>query len=361
MTKKKPAAGGKRRRKPRRKPAAAPMLKLLAAAAILAVAVLAAVAVFRWQTAAPQRPVAVERKATTARLPNPPAAGPRVPENNGTPKPAPAPAAPQAKPEPPAAPVYEVFPPKPPEQKPEEDALHAALPPLPPELPVPKKLPRVAIIIDDLGYNRQLAERLGSLGVAFTFAILPHSPLQEAIERIARAKGIETMLHLPMEPVEYPSVDPGPGALLTTMTPDELLQTLEWDLQALPHIKGVNNHMGSKLTASSEQMLQVFTVLKKHGLFFVDSRTAENSICKPSARLLQLPFAQRDVFLDHFQDPDFIHKQIRLLVRTAQQRGEAVGIAHPHAITFSILKEELPALRKQVEIVPASELVHIPG
>jgi polysaccharide deacetylase 2 family uncharacterized protein YibQ len=145
------------------------------------------------------------------------------------------------------------------------------------------------------------------------------------------------------------------------MRPDELLQVLEEDLDAVPHIKGVNNHMGSRLTASSEQMYQVFSVLKKRGLYFVDSRTTDESICKPSARLFQLPFAQRDVFIDHQQDPAFIRKQIRELVRIAYRKGEAVGIAHPHSATYAILKEELPALRQQVEIVPASALVRPTG
>ena len=178
---------------------------------------------------------------------------------------------------------------------------------------------------------------------------------------MAAAKGREIMLHLPMEPIEYPGVDPGPGALLAAMGADELLRVLEKNLASVPHAKGVNNHMGSRLTANSEQMYQVFTVLKRRGLFFVDSRTTENSVCRPSARLFQIPFAQRDVFLDHYPEPDFIRRQIRQLIRIARRKGSAVGIAHPGSATYRILKEELPALQKQVEIVPASSLVRVVG
>ena len=228
-----------------------------------------------------------------------------------------------------------------------------------PEVVVPKKLPKVAIIIDDLGYDKVIAEKFLKLDAAFTFSLLPHSTFQKSIIKAAGAKGIEIMLHLPMEPMEYPEVDPGFGALLTTMSPDQLISQLEKDIKAVPSAKGVNNHMGSKMTAVSAQMYQIFSVLKKKDLFFIDSLTTPKSLCKPSARLFQVPFAQRDVFIDHIQEPDFIRKQIKTLIRIADSHGEAIGIAHPYEITYDILRELLPDLQKKILLVPASEIVHI--
>ncbi|MFZ7127023.1 MAG: divergent polysaccharide deacetylase family protein [Desulfobacterales bacterium] len=222
-----------------------------------------------------------------------------------------------------------------------------------------EKLPRVAIIIDDIGYDKQLADAFMAFDVPLTFSVLPESPFQESITRKLRAKGYELMLHLPMEPVEYPEIDPGPGALLRSMTPDELIVQLNRDIEGIPGIKGVNNHMGSRLTAESSQMYQIFTVLKKRNLFFIDSRSSAETVARPSARLFQLPFAERDVFIDHVQDPAFIRKQFRELVRAAKRQGEAVGIAHPHPLTVKMLEEALPDLRRSVRIVPASEIVHV--
>ncbi len=227
--------------------------------------------------------------------------------------------------------------------------------------PVPKTLPKVAIIIDDIGYERRVAEKFLSLDVVLTFSVFPHSPFQQRIIRKAHAKGFGIMLHLPMEPYEYPEVDPGPDALLTSMSPDELIDQLNKNLDAVPLIKGVNNHMGSKMTTESTRMYQIFSVLKKRGLFFVDSRTTPESVCKPSARLLQIPFAERDVFIDHVQEADFIRKQIKELIRIAEIHGTAIGIAHPHLITYEIFREELPELQKKVRLVPASSLVQIIG
>jgi polysaccharide deacetylase 2 family uncharacterized protein YibQ len=145
------------------------------------------------------------------------------------------------------------------------------------------------------------------------------------------------------------------------MPPDELIDQLEKNLDTLPGIKGVNNHMGSRLTAESSQLYQIFSILKKRGLFFVDSRTTAETLCKPSARLFQVPFAQRDVFIDHDHQPEKIRKQIATLIEIARRQGEAVGIAHPHSTTYMVLKEMLPELKQKVDVVPASDIVRILG
>jgi hypothetical protein len=360
MAKSTPTRKGKRRpAKGRSKKAPGLSWKALGAIAVVGLLVLGAVALMRMWAPAERRPAAAERAKPPLREP---AAAARVQPAEKQPKAPAAPSRPTEQPAPPQRPASETPTAKPPPApSTEPDGLRAALPPPAPDLPPVKKRPRVAIIIDDMGHDRQMAEKFVGLHAPVTFAILPHSPYQEAIARLAYERGLEVMLHLPMEPIEYPEVNPGPGALLTSMDPDELLRVLEKNLKAVPHIKGVNNHMGSRLTAKSEQMYQVFTVLKRHGLYFVDSRTTEESVCRPSARLFQLPFAQRDVFLDHAQDPASIRKQLRELVRIALRRGEALGIGHPHPNTYQVLKEELPALREQLELVPASSLTRPVG
>jgi polysaccharide deacetylase 2 family uncharacterized protein YibQ len=249
-------------------------------------------------------------------------------------------------------PVYEVFPV-------EKKRVHKPI-----SLPVakrPKKLPRVAIIIDDIGYDRLIAEKFLRLDARLTFSVLPYSPFGKQIIDSARRKGIEIMLHLPMEPVEYPKIDPGKGALLTLMSPDQLISMLNKDLDCIPYVRGVNNHMGSKMTAESEKMNQIFSILKKRGLFFIDSRTTSDTLCRSSARLFKVPFAQRDIFIDHRTDYLFIRKQINGLIHTAMSRGKAVGIAHPHHETYKVFSEMLPELKKKVKLVHASGIVQTPG
>ncbi len=223
------------------------------------------------------------------------------------------------------------------------------------------KLPKIAIIIDDIGYDKHIAKKFLGLDAVLTFSILPHSTHNKIIAKSANSKGFDVMLHLPMEPDEYPLINPGTGVLLTSMSPDQLISQLNDNLDSVPFVKGVNNHMGSKMTTVSPQLYQIFSVLKKKGLFFIDSRTTVDTLCKPSANLFQIPFAQKDVFVDHIPDPDFIRKQIRRLVKIADSHGEAIGIAHPHAVTYEILREMLPELKKKAVLVGASEIVHVGG
>ena len=257
-------------------------------------------------------------------------------------------AKPQPVPQPVPPPTYEVYTPD--ATAPPESVVKPVIPPA-------AKGPRVALIIDDMGYDLKQARRLMDLKIPLTLALFPYSPHQKEIARLARARDMELMLHMPMEPKEYPKVKPGPGALLQTMTPDELVTQLIRNLDTLPDAVGINNHMGSLLTAQAERMNQIFIILKKRGLFFVDSRTTTATQAPAAARLLQLPFAQRDVFLDHEPSADFVRGQVRQLIRVARRDGHAIGIGHPYPITHQVLREMLPQLKSQVQIVPASKLV----
>jgi len=235
-------------------------------------------------------------------------------------------------------------------------------PPSPPHPEPPATAPaapKVAIVIDDIGYDRSLARKLLALDSALTFSVLPFAPHSRSIAREIVRQGNELMLHLPMEPEEYPAVDPGPGALLSSMTPDELLLQLRADLAAVPGIKGVNNHMGSRLTAESSRMYQIFTVLKQEGVFFIDSRSTAHTQARPSAQMFRIPFAERDVFLDHERNADFIRRQIDKVIQIARENGQAVAIAHPSATTYEVLREMLPGIKRQVQLVPASAVVKI--
>ncbi|MBW1740424.1 MAG: divergent polysaccharide deacetylase family protein [Deltaproteobacteria bacterium] len=217
--------------------------------------------------------------------------------------------------------------------------------------------PRVAIIIDDLGYDEEIASKFLDLEGVMSFSVLPHSPFQKSIATAIHQSGRDVLVHLPMEPLAYPEVDPGAGALLSSMTPDELLHQVRKDLDAVPFAVGVNNHMGSRLTQDSAKMRQIFTILKKRNLFFVDSLTSPRSCCRQAAHLLMLKFAQRHVFLDHIQDANAIRFQINRLISIAKKQGQAIGIGHPYPTTWEVLNEALPNIKNEVHFVRVSELV----
>jgi polysaccharide deacetylase 2 family uncharacterized protein YibQ len=145
------------------------------------------------------------------------------------------------------------------------------------------------------------------------------------------------------------------------MSPDVLIAQLEKNLDEVPGAAGVNNHMGSRLTTEATQMYQVFSILRKRNLFFVDSMTARDSQCRAAARLLQVRFGERDVFLDNIQEQGYITGQFAQLKKIAQKHGRAIGIGHPYPATLETLKVELPKIKGQFKVVPASRMVVIPG
>ena len=222
----------------------------------------------------------------------------------------------------------------------------------------PETYAKLAIVIDDLGYDGRLASRFLEIKYPLSFSVLPHGTFSASIARRVHEAGQELLLHLPMEPKGYPEVKPGEGALLLSMTDEEFSQTLRNDLDSFPYIIGVNNHMGSRLSENEDKMRLVMQELKNRSLFFLDSRTSTETKAYSVARQLKVPAAERDVFLDNIQNPKAIRSQMNRLIQLARLRGAAVGIAHPHETTLAVLKEEVPSLPgKGVKLVPISMIV----
>lgn len=242
-------------------------------------------------------------------------------------------------------------------ERPPGKALPTTPPPPAPPLPPPGRLPRVALVVDDLGYQWKAAQRLAGLGLKLTFSILPGGPYSHKTARLARRHGLEVLLHLPMEPRSYPRLDPGPGALLTTMSLQEIRQRTLEDLAAVPGVKGVNNHMGSRFTERRALLRPVFEVLRERGLFFLDSATSAHSQALDEARREGLAAARRDLFLDHDYSLEAVRENLRRLPALAARQGDLIVIAHPHPSTITALEEAAPQLRKQIRLVPLSSLV----
>ena len=223
--------------------------------------------------------------------------------------------------------------------------------------PSPKS-PQIVIIIDDLGYNEQNYRSFLEIGYPLTFAILPALPYSEKIAKEARAKNREVLLHLPLEPQDYPAKNPGRGVLLDSMSEEELRKVLTQDLESVPGAAGVNNHMGSRLTGETRPMITLLSELKRRNLYFVDSLTTHGTVVTPLARKLGVKVGARDVFLDNYRDKAYIEGQLNSLVKVARNKGEAIGVGHPYPITASVLKDRLPQFEKEgIRVVSASRIV----
>jgi uncharacterized protein len=216
--------------------------------------------------------------------------------------------------------------------------------------------PEIAIMIDDLGLNRHNTAALNALKGPLTLAFLPYATDLDEQTQAARAAGHELMLHVPMEPI---GADwPGPDALLSSLSPSEFLSRLRNQLRSFRGFVGVNNHMGSLLTADRPRMDEVMTELKARGLLFVDSRTTSKTLAAIEAQRLGVPHAERDVFLDNEADLDAIRGQLAATERIARRRGVAIAIGHPHDLTIEALRGWLPTLEERgFALVPISTVV----
>ncbi len=216
--------------------------------------------------------------------------------------------------------------------------------------------PRLALLIDDMGYRHKLGQQLIELDLNLSFAILPFTDHAHSLMEMAHAKKREILLHLPMEATSD-KWDPGPGALYTSMAPRSIKAQVRKDLEDIPYAVGVNNHMGSKFTSNKEAMQAALAPLKARNLFFLDSITIASSVAYKEAKAQQIKTGRRDLFIDNDQDGAKIKAQLVRLVKIAQKHGSAIGIAHPYPTTVATLQQEAAWLSDQVQLVGVSSLM----
>ena len=213
-------------------------------------------------------------------------------------------------------------------------------PPIPekvsvPAPPLPEKA--IAVIIDDLGHNRRAAAPFIKMPYPVALSFLPGRPYSEELAAEALLEGKTLLLHLPMEPMDYPEQNPGPGAVLLSQSRGEIQLVLEEDLASLPGVVGVNNHMGSRATADDRVMDAVLSLIHRKGLFFIDSRTTTETVGLARAREMGIPSIERDVFLDNEVETSAIDRKIEELLDLALERGWALGIGHAYPPTAEAL------------------------
>ncbi|MCB1782579.1 MAG: divergent polysaccharide deacetylase family protein [Alphaproteobacteria bacterium] len=221
----------------------------------------------------------------------------------------------------------------------------------------PKGKGLVVIIIDDMGLNVKNTREVEDLPGPLTLSYLPYANNLPKQTAYAKGQGHELMVHVPMEPLNG-KLDAGPEVLKTNMDKTAFNKALEDDLSQFSGYAGINNHMGSRLTQDPAAMRLVMAALKKRGVYFVDSKTIGTSVAADIAAESGLPYAERDVFLDHEMTSAFVENALRKLEKTAYQKGYAIAIGHPHDVTIAALEKWLPTLKeKGLTLVPASAVV----
>ena len=217
--------------------------------------------------------------------------------------------------------------------------------------------PKLAIILDDLGNDREAAEAVFALHYPLTISVLPYHAHSTEIAEEAQRRGLEVMLHLPMRAIANET--PEAHQLEAGMSVEEVARALGGMLGSVPTASGVNNHEGSLATTDAKLMGELMPLLKQRDLFFVDSRTTAATVAFETAEHAGVRSGFRNVpFLDDVQDVGAIRKQLEAALRGAKEKGAAIAIGHPHGETLRALKEMLPRVEGEgVHLVFVSELV----
>ena len=224
-----------------------------------------------------------------------------------------------------------------------------------------KYLPAIALIIDDLGNQREQGMRAVSLPGPVACAFLPYGPFTKALASQAHAYRKEIMLHLPMQALDHGHKRVEKGTLTLDMTEQQFMDVLARGIAAVPHVSGLNNHKGSLLTQNPGNMAWLMQAINQRGnLFFIDSRTTKATVARQLAFEYGVPSSSRNVFLDNNPEPEAVRAQFRKLVAIAKRDGTALGIGHPFPGTLGVLTEELENLHRQgVQLLPVSRLIEL--
>ncbi|MGY6533213.1 divergent polysaccharide deacetylase family protein [Glycocaulis sp.] len=196
--------------------------------------------------------------------------------------------------------------------------------------------PVLAVIIDDIGPDREAAEALIALDIPLTLSILPFAREAGAIAHEAASVGLDVFLHLPMEPVGLD--DPGPNALTRHLSEAEMERRALWALSRVPGAMGFNNHMGSAMTRDEAALRRAFAHFAGRDLVFVDSLTHPASRAAHIAAEAGMQALRRDVFLDHVRSPEAVDAALEHALRLAAERGAAIAIGHPYPVTLEALE-----------------------
>jgi uncharacterized protein len=218
--------------------------------------------------------------------------------------------------------------------------------------------PRIAIIIDDLGYHFAAGKRAVNLPGPVACAVLPQTPRAAELAEAAFARGKDVLLHLPLQSVRDADGSE-PGAIMLDMGRLEFARSFAASFASVPHAVGVSNHRGSLLTQHPGHMGWLMEEIQRQGdLFFVDSYTTHRSIALDLARENGVPSVKRDVFLDPDRAPETLRREFDRLKKLSRRHGMAVGIGHPYPSTLAFLETELPKLEQEgYELIGISQYV----
>ena len=220
--------------------------------------------------------------------------------------------------------------------------------------PNKKDSPVIAIVVGGLGISASgTADAFTKLPGPVTFALTPYGVDLEKMADRARGEEHEVLLQIPMEPFDYPDNDPGPQTLLTSLTPEQNVDRLQWLMSRFQGYVGIMSYMGARFTASEQGLSPILREAAKRGLIYMDDGANSRSIAGQLAGGQNLPFAKADIVIDTVPTPVEIDRALARLEMRARESGTAVGYATAQPGTISRIAEWAKKIEAQgIMLVP---------
>jgi polysaccharide deacetylase 2 family uncharacterized protein YibQ len=218
--------------------------------------------------------------------------------------------------------------------------------------------PRIAMVIAELGLSSAATEAaVQNLPGAISLAFAPYASRLDDWMAAARAAGHEALIMLPMEPGNFPSNDPGPYTLLTTLSSSENLDRLDWALSRVAGYVGVLNYGGTRFASSEESLQPVLAMLKRRGLLFIDGWATARTVSDQLASALAVPHAVGSRRIDMEASRSAIDQRLAELEKMATEQGMAIGIGGAYPVTLErVARWAMGLADRGITLAPVSAL-----
>ena len=230
--------------------------------------------------------------------------------------------------------------------------------------PVEKRATRVAIVVYGFPDDGTAADSVFALPEPFAVALLPAAKNSAAVFKAAHHRQREVVLLLPLEPVNYPQVNPGPGTLLVTMKPTRIAESVDRYLDQAGAVSAVANHMGSLATQDMTVMTAVYRTLRQHRVPFVHLMPAAGAVCKSLASEMGVAYVEPGAVIENeprAPDARALDKRWKAVIQLAHTRGEMTVWIRLTPLSRRWLARALDRNKLPgVDLVPLESLVRHP-
>lgn len=213
---------------------------------------------------------------------------------------------------------------------------------------------KLVIVIDDIGYRAKEDAAIYAMSKQIAVAIIPVAPHAAQRNQQAQQQGRDVLIHMPMQPQQKIKIEQ--GGLTLGMAQDQVLRRVEQSKSIVSAAIGLNNHMGSAATTNTELMTYLMNGLRQHNLFFLDSKTAGNSVAMKIAKSQGISALERHIFLDNSDEFADVQRQFQLAIQYARKNGTAIVIGHPRKNTIAVLQAGLANLPSDIQLVSIGSL-----